>query len=332
MTPDELGLDVQIEVAATPEQVWEAISTGPGISAWFMPAEVEGERITFHHMAGGSSEAEVTDAEAPRRLRFTEGDGAQATEFLVEARSGGTCVVRVVGSGFGGKGADDGWTAALLGLKLYLEHFAGQSSANVLAGGRVPGPQARAWEELQSAVGLGELCEGSRVSASADGAAALTGVVEGTLATRGTLRLEEPAPGLAFVGVGGPDDETVFAAVRAGARGYLLKGATRAEILRTVRAVAAGDAVFGPAIARRLMAYFARPAPAGQDRPFPELTEREREVLDLVARGRSNAEITAQLVLSPKTIRNHVSNIFAKLEVRDRAEAIVRAREAGLGS
>ena len=123
MTPDELGLDLQIEVAATPEQVWEAISTGPGISAWFMPAEVEGEQITFHHMAGGSSEAEVTDAEAPRRLRFTEGDGAQATEFLVEARSGGTCVVRVVGSGFGGKGADDGWTAALLGLKLYLEHF-----------------------------------------------------------------------------------------------------------------------------------------------------------------------------------------------------------------
>ena len=138
MTPDELGLDLEIEVAATPEQVWEAISTGPGISAWFMPAEVEGERITFHHMAGGSSEAEVTDAEAPRRLRFTEDGGAQATEFLVEARSGGTCVVRVVGSGFGGKGADDGWTAALLGLKLYLEHFAGQEAANVLAGGQVP--------------------------------------------------------------------------------------------------------------------------------------------------------------------------------------------------
>ena len=95
MTPDEHGLDLQIEVAATPEQVWEAISTGPGISAWFMPAEVDGERITFHHMAGGSSEAEVTDAEAPRRLRFTEGDGAQATEFLVEARSYGTGLVAV---------------------------------------------------------------------------------------------------------------------------------------------------------------------------------------------------------------------------------------------
>lgn len=215
MTPDELGLDVQIEVAATPEQVWEAISTGPGISAWFLPAEVEGERITFHHMPGGSSEAEVTDAEPPRRLRFTEDGGAQATEFLVEARSGGTCVVRVVGSGFGGKGADDGWTAALLGLKLYLEHFAGQEAANVLAGGQVAGPQARAWEELRSAVGLGDPVEGARVTASAGGTSPLAGVVAGKLDTMVTLRLEQPAPGLAFVGVGGPDDETVFAILRA---------------------------------------------------------------------------------------------------------------------
>jgi hypothetical protein len=166
-------------------------------------------------MAGGSSEAEVTDAEAPRRLRFTEGDGAQATEFLVEARSGGSCVVRVVGSGFGGKGADDGWTAALLGLKLYLEHFAGQEAANVLAGGQVPGPQARAWEELQATIGLDDPAEGERVTTSAEGAPRLTGVVEGKLDTMVTLRLEEPVPGLGFVGVGGPDDETVFAILRA---------------------------------------------------------------------------------------------------------------------
>ena len=128
------------------------------------------------------------------------------------------------------------------------------------------------------------------------------------------------------------DDETVFAAIRAGARGYLLKGATRTDILRAVRSVAAGDAIFGPGVARRLVSYFAQPAPAGAERAFPELTEREHEILDLVARGRSNAEITAHLGLSPKTIRNHVSNVFAKLQVRDRAEAIVRAREAGLGS
>ena len=127
------------------------------------------------------------------------------------------------------------------------------------------------------------------------------------------------------------DDETVFAAVRAGARGYVLKGAQRAELLRAIRAVTAGEAIFGPGVARRLMAYFARPAPRPDPAAFPELTDREREILDMVARGRSNADITAELVLAPKTVRNHVSNIFSKLQVRDRSEAIVRAREAGLG-
>ena len=127
------------------------------------------------------------------------------------------------------------------------------------------------------------------------------------------------------------DDETVFAAVRAGARGYVLKGTQRAELIRAIRAVAAGEAIFGPAVARRLMAFFARPAPHPDPAAFPELTDREREILELVARGRSNADITAELVLSPKTVRNHVSNIFSKLQVRDRAEAIVRAREAGMG-
>ena len=129
------------------------------------------------------------------------------------------------------------------------------------------------------------------------------------------------------------EDDSVFAAVRAGARGYLLKGAQRAEIVRAVRAVSSGEAIFGPGIARRLMTYFARPAPtseAGGD-SFPELTVREREILELIARGRSNAQITAELVVSPKTVRNHVSNIFSKLQVRDRAEAIVKAREAGMG-
>jgi DNA-binding NarL/FixJ family response regulator len=128
------------------------------------------------------------------------------------------------------------------------------------------------------------------------------------------------------------DDETVFAAVLAGARGYVLKGAGRAEIVRAVHAVASGEAIFGPAVARRLVAFFDRPAPAITDPDaFPELTDREREILELIARGRSNTEITNALGLSPKTVRNHVSNIFSKLQVRDRAEAIVRAREAGMG-
>ncbi len=127
------------------------------------------------------------------------------------------------------------------------------------------------------------------------------------------------------------DDDTVFAALRAGARGYLLKGARRTDLLRAVRAVVAGEAIFGPGVARRLMAYFSATQPAPDPAVFPELTDREREILELVAAGRSNADITAALVLSPKTVRNHVSNIFSKLQVRDRAEAIVRAREAGMG-
>ena len=102
--------------------------------------------------------------------------------------------------------------------------------------------------------------------------------------------------------------------------------------MRAVGAVAAGEAIFGPAIARRLVAFFDRPAARPDPAAFPELTEREREILELIARGRSNADITEALVLSPKTVRNHVSNVFSKLQVRDRAEAIVRAREAGLGT
>jgi DNA-binding NarL/FixJ family response regulator len=126
------------------------------------------------------------------------------------------------------------------------------------------------------------------------------------------------------------DDESVFAALRAGARGYLLKGADRGELVRAIRAVISGEAIFGPAIARRLMTFFAT-RPAAASIAFPELTEREREILGLIARGLSNADITGRLVVSPKTVRNHVSNIFSKLQVRDRAEAIVRAREAGMG-
>jgi DNA-binding NarL/FixJ family response regulator len=131
------------------------------------------------------------------------------------------------------------------------------------------------------------------------------------------------------------DDDSVFAAMRAGARGYILKGADKAEMLRAIRAVARGEALFGPAIARRLMNFFhapgAAPRPAQPPPAFPELTEREREILDLIAQGRSNPEIAARLALSPKTVSNHISNIFNKLQVADRARAIIRAREAGLG-
>jgi DNA-binding NarL/FixJ family response regulator len=129
------------------------------------------------------------------------------------------------------------------------------------------------------------------------------------------------------------EDATLFSAMQAGARGYLLKGANQAEITRAVTAVARGEAIFGPAIARRIADFFAAGPAVGSaaEQAFPQLTAREREILELVAAGRSNAQIASTLFLSPKTVRNNVSNIFAKLHVADRAEAIVRAREAGLG-
>jgi DNA-binding NarL/FixJ family response regulator len=125
------------------------------------------------------------------------------------------------------------------------------------------------------------------------------------------------------------DDDSVFAALRAGARGYLLKGAGRAEILRAVRAVAEGEALFGPSVAARLAAFLA--VPAGGPTPFPELTAREREVLDLVARHLPNPQIAARLGVSAKTVRNHVSSIFAKLQVADRSAAADLAQRSGLG-
>ncbi|MEV7046608.1 response regulator transcription factor [Amycolatopsis sp. NPDC051061] len=126
------------------------------------------------------------------------------------------------------------------------------------------------------------------------------------------------------------ESESVFAAMRAGARGYLLKDAEPDEIIRAVQAVARREAIFGPDIANRVLGFFNQPPPTSEP-VFPELTAREREVLSLIAAGHSNGVIANTLCLSPKTVRNHISNVFAKLHVADRAEAIVRARDAGLG-
>jgi DNA-binding NarL/FixJ family response regulator len=131
------------------------------------------------------------------------------------------------------------------------------------------------------------------------------------------------------------DDASVFAAMRAGARGYVLKGSHHDEMLQVIRAVAAGQALFGPAIATRMMDFFkglgSAPRPAPPAQAFPELTAREREVLELIAQGYSNKKIAERLVISPKTVRNHITSIFSKLQVADRAQAIVRARDAGMG-
>jgi DNA-binding NarL/FixJ family response regulator len=127
------------------------------------------------------------------------------------------------------------------------------------------------------------------------------------------------------------DDDSLFAAMRAGARGYLPKDANSEDLVRAIRAVAVGDVIFGESIATRLQSFFSGDRGRPATDPFPELTDREDEVLELIARGQSNAEIARQLAISDKTVRNHVANVFNKLHVADRSQAIVRAREAGLG-
>lgn len=152
--------------------------------------------------------------------------------------------------------------------------------------------------------------------------------VNGVEATR-RLVAERPGVGVLVLTMV-EEDSSVFAAMRAGARGYVLKGAQPETIIRSILAVAAGDAVFGSGVAARLNAYFSSTGPITQ--PLPELTAREREIVHLMATGLGNAAIAGRLGLTEKTVRNNVSNVFAKLRVSDRAAAVARARDAGLGA
>lgn len=155
-------------------------------------------------------------------------------------------------------------------------------------------------------------------------------VMNGIEATREIIRMS-PHIGILMLTMF-DDDSSVFAAMKAGARGYLLKGANKEEIVRALTVVAGGDVIFGSAIARKMMYYFEAMAGRAPAHPLlPNLTEREREVLERIAAGLTNAEIARKLGLSLKTVRNHVSNILNKLQVADRAQAILLAREAGLG-
>lgn len=151
--------------------------------------------------------------------------------------------------------------------------------------------------------------------------------INGIEATR-QITAVDPHPSVLIITM--LDDNSVFTAMRAGARGYLLKGSQGDETLRAIRAVANGEVIFSPGVAEQMMAFFAR---GGRETavPFPELTPREREILELLAQGLTNIAIAERLFLSPKTIRNQVSTIFSKLQVASRSEAIIKAREAGLG-
>lgn len=157
--------------------------------------------------------------------------------------------------------------------------------------------------------------------------------LDGVQATR-TILLDQPEIAVVMVTML-EDDASVFSAMRAGARGYVLKGAQHEELLQTIRAAAGGQVLFGPNIAARMMGFFqkmaaSKPSISPQD-AFPEITSREREVLELIAQGVANSQIAERLVISDKTVRNHITSIFSKLQVADRSQAIVKARDAGLG-
>lgn len=237
MTEQQRRIEVEIDVPATPEQVWEAIATGPGITAWFMPAEVDGRvggTIVHHHDEAAGDTGTIFAYEPPHRFGYEEDAGEfvpgagpgphlTATEFLVAARGGGACVVRVVMSGFGDGDAWDravesftkGWRQALLSLRLYLAHFRGEPVSSINAGRMVKGSEPEVWSRLTQSLGLpAQPVPGDRVATTA-GVPELAGAVEAVRDGLLTLVLERPARGIGLVGVGGPGGEEVYATVRA---------------------------------------------------------------------------------------------------------------------
>jgi uncharacterized protein YndB with AHSA1/START domain len=227
MNDEPRKIEVEIEVPGTPEQVWEAIATGEGIAAWFIPAEVEereGGTLSLDMGAGMEPIGRVTAWDAPHRFAYEEEypmEGAEparlATEFLVEARSGGTCVVRLVTNLFGtGSDWDDqleametGWADYFHILRSYLSDFPGQRCSTVFVTGNAAPPSDAVWADFTEALGFGSVAEGDRVAASAP---ALAGQVERVGGTWLVLRIDEPAAGMAMVGAYGWK-ETVFTSV-----------------------------------------------------------------------------------------------------------------------
>jgi uncharacterized protein YndB with AHSA1/START domain len=221
--PTLRSVQSELEVPGTPEQVWQAIATGPGITAWFTPADVEprlGGAVAFHWGPGMDSSAIVTAWEPPHRVVYEDralgNDGPPlATEYRVEARSGGTCVVRIVTSLFTNrddwddqlKGMEKGWPTFLHVMKVYLARYAGQTCTNVRAMASVSGPEEAAWAGLVRALGLAEAAPGQRRAASGARVPALAGTVERVGANDLLLHVDQPAPGCALLGAyacGGP--------------------------------------------------------------------------------------------------------------------------------
>jgi uncharacterized protein YndB with AHSA1/START domain len=217
----EISFDV--EVPGTPEQVWEAIATGPGITAWFVPAEIDGDRMVQRHGEGLDTTSRITASEKPRRFAYADefqpASDAEpsriATEFLVEARSGATCVVRLVQSGFGTgdaweraiKSFTTGWPGALDDLRLYLTRFPGLHASGFAATRIVDAPRDQAWAAIGEQLGLPERpAPGDRVATT--GGPRLAGQVTRVEDSYLSLLLEEPAPGFGFLGAGGPGEET----------------------------------------------------------------------------------------------------------------------------
>ena len=219
------SVQVEVEVPGTPEQVWQAIATGPGVSSWFVPTEVderEGGAVVCHFGPGMDSSATVTAWDPPRRFAaesqaFGPTAPALATEWTVEARSGDTCVVRVVHSLFASsddwddqlEGLESGWPAWFRILRLYLTHFRGQRCSTFRVMGVAPGPESNAWNALTGSLGLAGATVGQRWKTSA-GVPPLAGVVDGVGEGRHfqeILRIDRPTPGIAFLmahAVGGP--------------------------------------------------------------------------------------------------------------------------------
>lgn len=227
-------IDLSIEVPGTPEEVWEAVATGPGISSWFIPHEVEpreGGVVVMDFGGFGKEIARVTAWEPPRRVVFEANEGRDdqclAYEWLVEGRDGGTCAVRLVNSGFGTgeewdndyEGMSVGWRLFLENLRLYLTHFPGQVGRSITPVAMVPGPNAAAWEALCAALGASpDLGSGDRFETSGEGVPQLSGVIDGAgreeAISQYRLVLDRPATGTAFVAAEGKGDQVMLSVWR----------------------------------------------------------------------------------------------------------------------